>query len=64
LDNGQDTKDKDDEDTELGKVSDVDEPGWLIGTMSKVVQQHMERFRKKQIQLDELIQLGYWDAAD
>jgi hypothetical protein len=27
LDNGQDTKDKDDEDTELGKVSDVDEPG-------------------------------------
>jgi len=55
---------EDDEDTEHGKLSEDDEPGWVMGTISKTVQQRMERFREKQIKLDELTQPGWGDAAD
>jgi len=59
---GEDEKD-DDEDTELGKLSD-DEPGWVMGTISKTVQHHVEGFRQKQMRLDKLSQLGWGDAAN
>jgi len=36
---------KDDEDTEQGKLNEDDEPGWVMGTITKTVQQRMERFR-------------------
>jgi len=52
------------EDTELGKLSDDDEPGWVIGTISKTVQHHLESCRQKQMRLDELTQLGWRNAAN
>jgi len=51
---GEDGEDENDEDTEQGKLSEDDDAGWVMGTMSKIVQQRMERFRQKQIKLDEL----------
>jgi len=35
-----------------------------MGTITKRVQQRMERFRQTQMKLDELTQLGWEDAAD
>jgi hypothetical protein len=61
---GEDGQDEDDEETELGKLSEDAKPGWLMATMTKTVQQRMERFRPKQMKLDELTQLGWEDAAD
>jgi len=63
-DNGVDGEDEDDEETEQGKLSEDDEPGWVMGTITKTVQKRMERFRQKQMKLDELTQLGWEDAAD
>jgi len=40
-------KEYDEDDTELGKLSDDDEPGWVMGTISKTVQHCMESFRQK-----------------
>jgi len=60
-DNGED---EDDEDTEVGKLREDDEPGWVVGTISKIVQQHMRRFWHMQMKLDEMTQPGWWDAAD
>jgi hypothetical protein len=64
-DDEQDEEDKeeDEEDSDLGKLSDDDEPGWVIGTISKTVQHCMESCRQKQMKLDELTQLGWGDAA-
>jgi len=55
-----DVEDGEDEDkeTELGKLSDNDEPGWVRGTISKMVQQRMESIRQTQMKLDELTQPG------
>jgi len=47
-------KDDDEEDPELGKLSEDDEPGWVMATISKTVQHRMERFWQKQIKLDDL----------
>jgi len=47
-----------------GKLSEDDEPGWVMGTFTKTVQQNMERFRQKQMKLDKLTRLGWEDAAD
>jgi len=63
-DDGEDGEDEDVEETEQGKLSDDDEPGWVMGTITKTVQQRMESFRQKQMKLDELIQPGWEDAAD
>jgi len=60
----EDGEDEADEETEQGKLSDDDEPGWVMGTITKTVQQHMESFRQKQMKLDELTQPGWEDAAD
>jgi len=63
-DDGEDGEDEDDEETEQGKLSEDDEPGWVMGTITKTVQQRMERFRQKQMKLDELTQPAWEDAAD
>lgn len=36
-DDGEDGEDENDEPTELGKLSTDDEPGWVIGMISKLV---------------------------
>jgi len=53
----------DEEDTELSKLSD-DASGWVMGIISKTVQHCMESFQQKQLRLDELMQLGWGDAAN
>ena len=53
-DDGDDGEDEDDEETEHGKLSDDDEPSWVMGTITKTVQQRMESFQQKQMKLDEL----------
>ena len=65
-DDEQDGEDKEDDevDSELGKLSDDAQPGWVMGTISKTVQQRMESFRLKRMRLDELIQPGWGDAAN
>jgi len=63
-DDGENGEDEDVEETEQGKLSEDDEPGWVMGTHTKMVQQHMERFPQKQMKLDNLTQPGWEDAAD
>jgi len=65
-DEEQDGEDKEynEDDTELGKLSDDDEPGWVMGTISKTVQHRLESFWQKQMKLDELTQPGWGDAAN
>jgi len=63
-DDGEDGEEEDDDETEQGNWSDDDKPGWVMGTIIKTVQQRMERFRQKQMKLDELTQPGWEDAAD
>jgi len=60
---GEDGEDADDEETEPGKLSEDDEPCWLMGTISKTVQQHMERFRQKKMMLDNVTPPVWGDAA-
>jgi len=57
-------KDDDEDDTGHGKLSKDDEPGCVMGTISKTVQHCIESFRQKQMSLDELRQPGWGDAAD
>jgi len=45
---------EDEEDTELGNLSDDDEPGWVMGTISKSVQHCVESLRQKWMRLEEL----------
>jgi len=63
-DDGEDGEEEDDEETEHGNLSEDDEPGWVMGTITKTVQQRMERFRQKQMKLDKLTQPGWADAGD
>jgi len=60
---GEDEED-DEVDTELGKLSDDEETGWVMATISKTVQHCMESFRQKQIRHDELTQPGKGNAAN
>jgi hypothetical protein len=57
-------EDDDEDDTGHGKLSDDDEPGWVMGTIPKTVQHIMECFRQKQLRFDELMQPGWGDVAD
>jgi hypothetical protein len=41
-DHGEDREDEDNEETEQGKLSEDDETGWVMGTITKTVQQCME----------------------
>jgi len=63
-DNGEDGEDEEVEETEQGKLSEDDEPGWVMCTITKMVQQRMESFRQKQMKFDELTQPGWEDAAN
>jgi hypothetical protein len=62
-DDGEDGEDEDEE-TEQGKLSEGDELGWVMGRISKTVQQRRESFRQKPMKLDELTQPGWEDVAD
>jgi len=61
---GDDGDDEDDEETEQGQLSEHNEPCWVMGTITKRGQQRMKRFRQKQMKLDQLTQMGSWDAAN
>ena len=63
---GEDREDEDDndEDPAGGKLTEDDEPRWVMGRISTTVQYRMERFRQKQMKLDEWTQPGWGDAAD
>jgi len=57
-------EDAEEEDPVGGKLSNDDEPGWVMRTISSTVQYRMERFRQKQMKICELIQPGWRDAAE
>jgi len=59
-----DNQDDDDEDPAGGKLTEDDEPGWVMGTISKTEHYRMEGFRHKQMKLDEVTQPGRGGAAD
>ena len=63
-DDGEDGQDEDDEEPEQGQVSEDDEPGWVMGTITKTVPQRLQRFDQKQMKLDELTQPGWEDEAE
>ena len=56
-------KEDDEEDTELCKLSEDDEPGWVMGTLSQTVQQCMESLRQKPMRLGESTQLGWGELT-
>jgi len=60
----EDGEDEDDDENELGMLSEDDEPGWVMGTITKTVQLRMERFRQKQMKFDQMTQPAWEDAAD
>jgi len=62
--NGEDGEVEDDKETEQGERSEDNQPGWVMGTITKTVQHQMGRFRQKQRQHDQLTQPGLEDAAD
>jgi len=64
VDDGENGEDDDNEETEQGKLRTHDEHGWVMGIMTKTVQQRMERLWQKWIKLDELTQPRWEDAAD
>jgi hypothetical protein len=53
-DDGVDGEDGNNEETEQGKLSEDDEPGWVMDTIYKMVQQYMEGFWQKQMKLEWL----------
>ena len=55
---GENTTD-DQDDTELHNLSEDDEPSWVMGTISKMVHQAMERLWQKEIRLNEVMQPGW-----
>ena len=63
-DNGEDGEEQHDEETEQGKLSEDDEPGWVMSTITETVQQRMESFWQKHMKIDELTQPAWEDAAD
>jgi len=56
--------DDDEEDSERCKESEDDQRGWVIGTISNMVQICLESFRHNQVRLTELMQPGWRDTAD
>jgi len=54
----------DEEDIKQGNLSDDDEPGWVMGAFTTIVQKCMQRFRQKPMRLDKLTQPGWGDATD
>jgi len=58
-----DWHDEEEESTELGELSEHDEPSWVVGTISNTVERHMERFLPTEMMLDELTHLGQGEMA-
>jgi len=58
FDDGEDGEVEDDQEIEQGYLYEDDKPGWVMGTMTKMVERTMERFRQKQMKLDALTQPG------
>jgi hypothetical protein len=56
--------DDDEEAAGHGKLSEDDQPGWVMGTASKTVQHCMVSFWQKPMMFDELTQPEWGDAAD
>ena len=56
--------DDDEEDTELAKLTKDDKCGWVMGTISKMVQHRIESFRQMQMRLAKVMQPGWGDGAD
>jgi len=63
-DDREDREAGDDEDIQQGMRSEDDGPGWVLGTISEIVHQHIKRFQQKQMKLDELNQPEWGDTAD
>jgi len=57
-------EDEYEEDPELGKQSDNDEPGWVMGTLSKTVQYCVESFLQNEMKLDNWTPLGWGDVIN
>lgn len=60
----EDGEDEDDEDAELGKLSDDDEPGWMMSIIFQTVYQCMERVWPKLMKFDKMTPPGRADIAD
>jgi len=63
-DDGEDGEDDDDRETEQNKLSDDDQPGCVMSTISNMPQQRIERFRQNLVKLDEFTHPGWGDTAD
>jgi len=63
-DDGKDMQDEDDEEAEWRKLSEVNESGYVMGTITQTVQQRMVRFWDEEMMLDKLTQLGWEDATN
>jgi len=57
-------EDCDEEDPGHGKLSDDDEPGWVMGRISKPGQHHIGSFQQNQLRLDNPTQPEWGDVAD
>jgi len=65
-DDEEDEKDvaDDEEDTELGYLSEADEHSWVMCTISEMVKQHIETCWQTQMRLEEVTEPGWGDLAD
>jgi len=63
-DDGEDGEDEDEQETEQGRLSEDDEPGCVMGTITERVDQCLRSFRQKRIKLDKLTQPRWEDASD
>lgn len=63
-DNEKDWDDGDDQEIELGKLSQSVEPTWVIGTLSEMVQPDMARSQLQLMKLEELAQYACGYAAN
>jgi hypothetical protein len=56
--NAKDGEGEDNEETERGTLSKDDEPGCVMVTITKTVQQRIESYRQKLVKVDNLTQPG------
>jgi hypothetical protein len=52
-------QDDDEDDTGHGKLSEDDEPGWVMGTILKKQQHRIKSLGQKQMKIDEMTHLGW-----
>jgi hypothetical protein len=63
-DDGEAKDDEGDQETELVKLSEDDNLGWVVGSILKMVLQCMERSGQKKTKFEELTQLERADASN